>query len=48
MLERRSDKEECMNFRSTKMMQSKQITGDFSDNVKLFFKYIINDRDILF
>lgn len=29
-------------------MWSKQITDDFGDSVKLFFKYIINDRDILF
>lgn len=48
MLEQRSDEEECFNFRSAKVMQSKQITDDFSDNVKLFFKYIINERDILF
>lgn len=29
-------------------MQSKQITDDFTDNVKLFFKYIIHERDVLF
>ena len=47
VLEQRSDKEEHIIFRSTTVAQSKQITDDFSDNVKLFFKCIINDRDIL-
>lgn len=32
MLGQRSGKEECINFRNASMMQSQQITDDFSDN----------------